>query len=268
MADQNTGFMLDSKEEIEKKSGAFTPLESEDYIVKLAKIDLVQKASYVNNTWDYSKLVWAFECICIVQGLKAGGDMRDDEKESVLPFTRYIYREINPHSVGFMPDKVTPSFLRGIVAYLEGTDINKSIKAPNFILLDVNKKVVDDVILRQKFLDQVTEGKTMDGYTGLPDIRAYEGRYIGTAVEVKTKNDKKSNRVTKFSKLPQNFVVPTPEVEAAAMENFNKYYTEKVLPRREDRLNEGLATSGGAPTAVQGQSAEELGEVKMDEVVI
>lgn len=268
MADQNTGFMLDSKEEIDQRGGSMTPLEGEDYIIKLAKVDLVQKPGYVNGHWDYSKLDWVFECLCIVHSLKAGGEMKDVDGGNVEPFSRYLFREVNPKSTGFMPDQVTPSFLRAVIAYMEGTQINDRIQAPNFVLLDSSNKVVEDEALRKQFLEAVQKGEAMNGYTGIPDIRGYEGRYIGSAVEVKVKGDKKTNKISKFSKLPANFVMPEKGVEDAAMENFTKYYTEKVLPRRDKRMSDGLVSAGSAPSPQQSQSAEDLGEVKMDDVAL
>ena len=262
MVNQDTGFVMDSKEDIDKRAGSITPIEAEDYIVKLAKVDLLQKPQYTGSGWNYSKLDWVFECLCMVQGLKAGGDMTDIEGGSVEPFSRYIFREVNPKSTGFMPDQVTPSFLRAVVAYMEGTQINDSIKAPNFILLDSKNKEVTDAKLRKEFLEKMQSGDIMHGYTAIPDIRSYEGRYIGCAVEVIAKGDKKRNTISKFSKLPSNFAGVDADAENEAMKKFNTYYNEKLVPMRKKRMEDGLSTVGDMSQPV----ADDIGEVVIDDV--
>jgi len=274
MNGENEGFVLDSKEELDQKSGSKPPLEAEDYIIKLAKIDLVQKPAYVNGQWDYRQLNWMFECICIVQGLKAGGEMKDVNGGDVPPFSRYLYREVNPRSLGFQSDKVTPSFLRGLVSYMEECSVNDNLKIPGIILLDKSKQVIRDQETINNFLaefkknakmygsltDCIKNQNPVAGYYILPDIRSYEGRYVGCAIEAEVKGERKMNKITKFSKLPSVFVKPSQQEEVDALTPFKEYYLKIVVPRRKDRLDKGV--SGG----VNNMSSDDLGEVKIDEI--
>lgn len=253
---EDLGFTLDSKEELDKKGSSIASLESDDYIIKIAKVDLIKKPSYVNGGWDYSKMNWTYACIVMVYGLKAGGIMIDAEGREVAPYSRYLFRDINPMSTGFMPDQVTPSFLRGIIAYMEGSKINDRLKAPNFILLDTDDNIITNEAKRDEFLQKITKGEVVEGYKGMPDIRSYAGRYIGCAIETQVKNGKSYNKISKFSRLPADFAIVDKSLEATATEKFNKYYTERILPKRE----EGGATSSATGT--------EVGEVEIEDIIL
>ena len=72
-------FSLGSKEELDKK-GSVSPLSAEDYIVKVASIDLVQEPTFTNGVPNFSRPTWAFRMICLPYALKAGGTMQTLDK--------------------------------------------------------------------------------------------------------------------------------------------------------------------------------------------
>ena len=233
-------YEIPSKEEYDKQNQTNSiPVEDEDYIVKIAKIDYRLRPGFIKGKLNYTDMQPTFTMICLPIALKGGGQMRDIQGNSVKPLTKWIWRDINPRSIGWQPDKITPSFMRALIAYMEGVDPKDKIQAPGFILLDNNLNEVQDKSKRKEFLQELKNqreegirGKLMkEGYLIIPDIRSYEGRYIGCCVEVMQKG---SNKITKFSKLPQNFTEPDKDFEKLALEKFKENY-KKMLERRKQR---------------------------------
>jgi len=265
--DQTDGFFLPSKEEQEKEAQGGQPLIAEDYIVKVAKIDLKRAPTFVGRQPNWSELTLMYKTICLPYSLKTGEPLVDIRGGSAKPLSRWIFRDINPFSTGFMPDKVTPSFLRAFIAYMENMPVQDKIKAPGFILVNKNKELVTSEELRKQFLAEISNPdvpkKLMgEGYQVLPDIRSYEGRYISCAIEV----DSKGNKITKFSKLPGTFVTPTIQVEQELMAKFQESYEkmERASQAREDKY---IAQAKGiAYTPAEPERAPMEEEIQIDDV--
>jgi hypothetical protein len=260
-------FYLGSKEEEANKGS--NPLESEDYIIKIAKIDLAKAPSFDNGTPNWNRMVLTFKTVCLPYALKAGGVMKDNRGKDVEPLTRFIFRDINPFSTGFQPDKVTPAFTRAIIAYMEGTPIDQRLKSPDFVLIDPNGNVVTDPALRKAFLAEVSstdiERKLISkGYQAIPDLRAYEGRYIGCAMEIDTKTGR--NKITKLSKLPSTFAPPTAEFEKPLLEKFMESYT-KMKRKSDERDSQKMAEAKSGVGLGGSVMAEDIdGEIEKEEI--
>jgi hypothetical protein len=251
-------FNIDSKEELDKK-GSASPLSAEDYIVKVAAIDLVQEPTFKNRMPDYTKPTWSFRLICLPYALKAGGTMTTLDKKEAIPLSKYIFRNVSPFSTGFQPDKVTPSLCRAMIAHMEGVDVTDRIKTPDFVLLSPENTVVEDKALRDKFISELKAGPETpremlaQGYMGIPDLRCYKGRFISASIEVEMKGDKTSNKITRFTKLPASFKVDEVIEDKEVMDKFDKFYNEKILAKDADRKARfGKQTSPNSQSVVQG----------------
>lgn len=260
----DNSYSLPSQKELEEKR-EFPPLSAEDYIVKIGSIELRKVPKFVNGRPVYSTPTVGYKLICIPYSLKAGGTMRLKDGKEVQPLSQYIFRDINPFATGYQQGGTSPTFLRALIAYMEGTDPDASLKAPGMYILDPKDNVVTDPkIIEQmkKEISSVDETKTLiaKGYKIIPDITSYEGRYIACAVEV---NAKGKNTITKFSKLPESFKVPTGEEEYDGMKKFLDFY-EKIT----NRMNEQDAKNFGYANSVANQNGEDLGEVVIDDIAI
>jgi len=244
MADKNEGFVMPSKQEIDNAPAKFTPLRAEDYILRLSKVSFVQAPTYLNGAYN-GPLAWKFEVICTVVGLKAGGAMLDKEGQEVSAFQRHLFKDVNPYSVGFQPDGA-PSILRGLVSHLEGKDTNEKLSPPNFILLkNDDDSVVEDANLREQYLTNMRDGKLLDGYKAVPDIRPYEGRYIAANVitsSPKNNPNKIQNKISDFRPMPSTFTKPDAEAEAKAKESFEEYHKNLLEGRKQREANTPQAT--------------------------
>lgn len=236
MTEQNAGYEIPSQEEV-KNDGEYSnnPLEAGNYLAKIGKIDFVKKPTWNNGGWDHSNLKWSYSLILLPYSLESGSTMKDTELKEVNPLTRWLFREINPFSMGFMPDNATPSFMRAIVAYLTGQNLQGRIKPDGFILLDSADNVVNDEETRNKFIaeqSQPLDNRPMNkaGYKAVPDIRMYEGKYIAISVEVDSKG---RNKVSKFSRLPDNF---NPTEDPEAIQKFQEGY-QKMIDKRNNNAN-------------------------------
>ncbi|MCK4686576.1 MAG: hypothetical protein KAT66_00440 [Candidatus Lokiarchaeota archaeon] len=232
MNDQN--YELPSREELKNQDGEYDaqPIEAEDYIVKIGKIIPELKPVWNNKTksFDASQLKFVYTLILLPYSLKSGDAMKDVDGKDVAIYGRWIWREVNPFSIGFQPDNATPSFMRALICYVTGQDVQGRIKPEGFVLLDKAQRVVTDEALRNKFLAEMKleiEERTMvkEGYKSVPDIKAYEGDYIGCSIEVDAKG---RNKVSRFSKLPKSF---EPEEDKEKLEKFE----ESVLKMQEKK---------------------------------
>ena len=217
--------------------GDIKPLKSGNYIVKLAKIVLELKPTWnpsIKN-WNYNEMKWVYNVIALPYAMENGDEMQDVEKTPVKPLTKWIFREINPFSIGFLPDNVTPSNLRAVIAYTTGQDVHGKIKPAGFILIDKEQKIVTDDAKRQAFIED--QKKTIDertfvkeGYKPIPDIRSYEGKYIACAIGVDTKG---RNKITRFSEVSSKFQ-PSKAEEDEKMPKFLESYN-KMLEKKKNK---------------------------------
>ncbi len=241
MTDQN--YELPSREELKDQDGEYNaqPIEAEDYIVKIGKIIPELKPIWNNKTksFDPSQLKFVYTLILLPYSLKSGDAMKDIEGKDVDKYGRWIWREVNPFSIGFQPDNATPSFMRALICYVTGQDVQGRIKPEGFILLDKAQRVVTDEALRSKFLSEMTleideRAMIKAGYKSVPDIRAYEGDYIGCSIEVDAKG---RNKISRFSKLPKSFEA---EEDTEKLEKF-KESIEKMQEKKKKRSVDGVA---------------------------
>lgn len=275
MSQDNHGFVIGSKEELEEQgSSNFSALAPESYVVYLAVIDFTKAPNWTKaRTMDWSNPTCKYKTICLPVGLRAGGTMRDVEGNEVKPYGKVVFRDINPFAVGFQPDKVSPSHLRGLVQTLENAPMSGQIKPKKVLIIDPDKNEVTNSDLRDKVLAEAT-GKVSDkpltqqGYKVLVDIRDYQGRYIAVDMETKeTKGGKLINVITKFKPVPESFVTPSIDDHTAEMENFMKFYDEHDKKEKENLAkNLGKPTPQGTP--VQNSTSDELGEVEIEDVAL
>lgn len=217
-------YEIPSKDEQNKGGG--TPLVAEDYIIKLAKIELGYSPRFVNNVPNYNDMQPIFKVVCLPYALKAGGQMKLIDQTDAKPLNTWIFRDIS-FSTGFQQDRVTPSFMRALIAYMEKTDVDARLKMPKPLLLDPAGKEVPDETMIKKAIDELngidaSQELVEKGYKVVPDIRIYQGKYIGCALEVDRKKNR--NKISKFSKLPDAFLPPTPEEETELMKGFEERY--------------------------------------------
>ena len=255
---------LGSKEDHENSS-SFSPVDADDYVVKIGKIILELQPTWNNGVPNYEKKEFGYTVIVSPAALKGGGDMEDVEGNKAEPLSGYIFRPINPFSLGFQQDKCTPSFMRGFICYMRNMSINTNPTAEDFVLISPDgQKIIDEKDYKDQYWEEITGKKPKDlikqGYKHIPDVRMYEGKYIGCAVEVQDKKGKLKNKISKWSKLPSNFVEPTDEECATFKENIDKFWN-KILEGRSGRAN-------ATPASKTSDVIEEAGEVEIEEVAI
>lgn len=206
---------LGSKEDHDKQSGDFHPIEPDDYVVKIGKIVLGLQPTWNNGRPNYKKQVYGYTIIASPVALKGGGDMTDIEGNIVEPLKAYIFRNVNPFSLGFQQDGVTPSFMRGFIAYMRNMPVTQKVAAETFVLMSPgdNPEIIDDEEFLKQYLAEVTGEAPKDlikqGYKPIPDIRMYEGAYIGCAIELQDSKKGLRNKISKWSKLPSKFTKPS-----------------------------------------------------------
>lgn len=230
-------YVLPSQKEIEEsQGGSFVALKAGNYIGKLGKIRLLLRPTWnsITQSFDENHKDWTYKTIILPYAKESGDTMVDIEGNKVEPLTRWVWREINPFSIGFKLDK-TPSFMRAIIAYCTGQDIGGNVVAEDFILFDCLSKKVDDEKIRKAFLaEQNTafeERKlTGQGYKAIPDIISYEGKYIGCSVVVDAKG---RNKITLLGELPSNFKADA-EIEREKMPKFEESYEKMIIKEKEN----------------------------------
>lgn len=258
---------IGSKEDHE--SSSFSPVEADDYVVKIGKIVLELQPTWENGSPNYDKKEFGYTVIVSPVALKGGGEMKDTENNKVDPLRGYIFRNINPNSLGFHLDKVTPSFMRAFICYMRNISINDDARAEDFILIAPGGQEILDGEEHKEYKEQywkeicgeAPNDLIKQGYKHLADIRMYEGKYIGCAIEVEDKKGKLKNKISKWSKLPANFEAPTEEMNTEFMGKVNEFW-EKVLNSRQGNSGQSSVSSNKADVI------EEAGEVEIADVPI
>lgn len=218
------------------------PLESEDYIAKVAKITLKMEPTWNQaiNRFDPDKTALKYKLVLLPYKLKADDGLNDVHGGTVAPLTKWLWREVNPFTMGFTKDG-SPSFLRSFITYASGQvdDGKNALKMPAVVILNPAKEIAteeESEKYKQEFMD-LREGKITEqqltmskkGFQHIPDIRQYEGSYIGVRVSVKNGD---RNNVTGFSKLPSGFK-PDATIEKEAMEKFAVSWDKMIAKRKE-----------------------------------
>jgi hypothetical protein len=179
---------------------------------------------------------WVYRLILLPYSLESGEAIKDTTGKDVESLSRWLFREVNPFSMGFMPDQATPSFMRAIVSYMTGQPVRGRLKPDGFILLNKDDVLIEDQKLRSDFiaeskLDLELRTLTNSGYKAIPDIRLYEGKYIACSIEVDAKN---RNKISKFSRLSPTFI---PQESSETLLKFKEGYA-KMLAKEKDENNQ------------------------------
>ncbi len=215
----------------------FAPLIADDYVVKIAKIKFGKVLGFTNGKPDFNKpQELSYTVTVLVAGLKGGGEMTDKNSNPVPPLTMFIDKRVNPYSKGFTPNG-DASNLRALICLMENlpTDVER-LKTKNFLLVDGQGQIVSDATLRKNALadarlpEEERKMIVQGGYKIFHDIRDYVGKYI--SVKLTVAKSGKNNNIDSFSRLPANFVLPSPEVEQKALEKF-----EINFKKREEAFN-------------------------------
>jgi hypothetical protein len=222
-------YNIPSKQEMDSNpKWTNVPLMAEDYIIKLAKIELGYTPIFVNGVPNYNDMQPIFKVVCLPFALKGGGQMRFTDRSEAKPLNHWIFRDI-AFGTGFQQDKVTPSFMRALICYMEGIEVEEQLTIKKAMLIDPEGHECKDEDKLKKAVAELqgtdpSQDLMAQGYKVVPDIRIYEGRYIGCAIEVDTKKNR--NKISRFSKLPQTFVAPSAAEEQEMMKDFESRYTK------------------------------------------
>jgi len=224
-------FFLESKEELDKQhsSQQRAPLTRDVYVAKIGLITLVKSPLFADGRPHPTQKVPSYQVILLPCGLKAGGLMLDEEGQEVSPFTKYIWRSIDPFSTGFN-QQGKPSFLRSLISTMENSNPKDRLKAAGFTVVDKNLDEVFDKEVRNKVLAELSSPEKdllKQGYKIFPDIRMYQDMYIACSIEVNKSN---KNVVSDFSALPQGFQSPNESEYQKELDNFQAYYDKVSVP--------------------------------------
>ena len=250
MSDGNSSndWLMPTTEELAAKQYDNTPLEQDDYICKIAKMTLKPEPTWNQATrhFDYSKPELQYKLLLLPYKPKTEDSMKDAKGEEVKPLTHWIWRSMNPFSLGMMPSG-EPSFLRALIGFMENSNPspeNKNFKMPGGLVLDKANNIVTDENIIAAYRKQLAalrateigpEGFLMakDGYKHIPDIRSYEGKYIGVRI---IPDERGRNKVTGFSRVPSAFK-PDEALETEAMAKFEEGYEKYIAKRKETEKN-------------------------------
>jgi len=247
-----------SKEEY-KESGQgkdFAPLESGNYICRVSKIDLKKKPKWINGGFNPNVLDWSYSLIILPFSTESGAPMRDTGGEEVKPLTKWIFKDFNPFSLGFTQNDV-PSMMRSSLCHLSGQNPRERLKLQGIIVIDNANEMVTDEAIITKFIDESklednAQTLAKQGYKFAPDIRMFEGKYIGCSLEV---NEKKGrNNIVTLNKLPENFKEPEENSVVKEMCDFTERY-EKMIAKQ------------GTP-AVASTEVEDNSEVVVEDIAL
>lgn len=258
-------WFMPSKDELDNSEYESAPLSPEDYIVKIAKITIGLEPSWnqAANKFDHSKLELQYKMICLPMKLKAEDGLLDTQGRNVKPLTQWLWRQVNPFSIGFNKQG-EPTFLRSVIMYCNGiTDPNAVLPMPGVIVLNPDNTFAtenDAKMYKEQFLEVKKGDRSVEdflmqkqGFKHIPDIRGLEGKYIGVKLTLDAKG---RNKITAFSKVPTGFV-PDTEIEAEAMPKFQEAFAKLQAKRDTENQNKAVAEANTAPA----------GEVTIDDMV-
>ena len=249
---------LGSQEDLQKSS--FAPLSPGLYVVKIGKIALEKTRVYENGHWSNNKFTWQFTLVASPVARMLGGPMLDEEGGEVLPLKALIFRNLNPLSTKFQKDG-TPAMMRSFLCFMLGTPVRDNPVAKNFCLMSAgdNPDLIEDADYKKKWLiesnpKEPSKELVKAGYKALPDIRMYEGEYIGCKIAVDAKG---RNKILEWEELPHNFKPDFSQEQLSEFKQSVENMWSKVLAKR------GGDSSGSSS---QSDSSEDAGEVKIGEV--
>ncbi len=230
----NTGFFMQSKSE---SKASYQPLAPEDYIVKLAKIDLVLKDNYHKTAKE-----WNYDVICLVYKLKADDGIFDVEGKEVKPLTVRLWKQLNPNSLGFQNDG-TPSIFRQFLAIMTDSSntITDRLEMPWVVIVNKtsNQEVIGDLAVeyKEKYLAYTSWEMNSEDFSKyreesqlfhLPEIRMFEGKYLAAKISIGTKQDgTPKNTIQALGTLPKSFNGPDLKIEEEAMKKFHEKLREQ-----------------------------------------
>lgn len=236
-------FAMPMGEEAKWQQGEFSPLPADDYIIKVAKIELEKKPTWNQavKKFNYDDLELQYTLVCLPYKLKWDEWLFYKGWKEAKPLWPRLWRGVSPFSMGTMKNG-EPTFLRSFTAYAQGldsADINTVIPMPGIIVLNRDEDIVSDEIaskykeqFKQYRLDKDETAFTLkkDGYKHIVDIIKLEWKYIWARIVL---DEKGRNKITGFSKLPSSFK-PDANIEAEAMKKFSDSY-KKVIDKRKEK---------------------------------
>lgn len=236
-------YSLPAGEELKEQQGEFSPLCADDYIVKVAKIELEKKPTRnaASKKFNYNDLELQYTLVCLPYKLKAEDGLKFTNWKDAKPLQQRIWRGFSPFSMWVMKNW-DPSFLRGFIAYAQGwasADANTKITYPGIIVLTKNDDIAteEETKLYKTQFKQFLADKNLDTFTAkkdwfkhIPDIRSLEWNYVWARVIV---DDKGRNKIWGFSKLPWTFKADA-TLELEAMAKFSESY-KKVINKRQEK---------------------------------
>jgi hypothetical protein len=88
-------------EAAKETKGEFAPLLADDYIVKVASIDLEKKPSWNAATGkpNYSQLEFKYSLICLPYKLKAEDGLKYTNGKDAKPLSSRIWKDLSPFSM-------------------------------------------------------------------------------------------------------------------------------------------------------------------------
>lgn len=269
MPSQDFGYELPSREEASTDSKfENVPVKEGLYFLRILGADLYARPQWNPSTGRFSgpERALSYKVVFLAYSKADGRPILEVTGKEVSSQSRWIFKEFSPNSMGFTKSG-DPSFMRALLCYCTGQEIDGKIKPPNFICVSPQEKEVTDEKVRQAVLDEhiskaKNEGKPTPlhdkGYLIVPDIRPFIGKYVQATVTVKKdKTGAKSigNNVTALHELPVNF---SPNEDSEKISKHQESYAKSRV-----KLHEGtvLVTNGGKdsfPVSSESITDEEL----------
>lgn len=236
MNDNN--YFSETKEEIASRRVIRPALDNDEYIAKVAKIEL-KKFPAFDKMGRPSKTEKAlmYNIVLLPYKLKTEDTpMKSSDGKEVEPLTAWTFKKFSPFSVGLNMTTKDPTLLRQFTAFVQGQSpsMDTPPTVPDWVILNQNDEFVSDEAAFQYKADHIKVRKnemTRDEFVKrhpsekhVWDIRSFEGKYIGVRISVKEGDDGiKRNQVVNFSKAPTSFT-PDKAVEEEKMVKFAESY--------------------------------------------
>ena len=257
--DQN--YWSETKEEIEERRAVRPALDNDEYIAKIAKIEIGKFPGFDKSGKPQpTEMTLLYNVILLPYKLKTEDTpMKSSKGKQVDPLSLWIFKKFSPFSVGLNMTTKDPTFLRQFTAFVQGQSpsMDTPPSVPGWMILDQNDNFVSEKAAAAYKADHIKVRKnemTRDEFVKrhpsekhIWDIKSFEGKYIGVRLSVRTGDDGiDRNNVVNFSKVPSAFV-PDEKLEAEKMAKFNESY-KKMQDKR--------AKEEGRPTEEESSVAD------------
>lgn len=257
-------FALKKKSELDQEGYDSDPLESDDYVVRVQKIVLQKEPTWNNDIkrFDYDKQELQYTLVCIPYKPKSEDKLRNTKGEDVKTLSQWIFRRVNPGSTGFTLQG-EPSFMRSLLAYFQGINPDPEVEVtpPGVVIVTKNGDVASEadteeykkqfIAVQKGELDPKDFTMRDKGFTFVPDLREFEGKYIGARIIA---DEKGRNKITAFSRLPSSFT-PDAAVEEEALKDFDERW-QKYLDNRKNKTAPDRKAAASSEEVVDDKSVE------------